>query len=109
MKLPAMQILKSILGEDIVAPHAEGQPGVPMTFAMVVQNALLGAARGDENMDGATKLEMYRIATKTLNADADYSVEEVAKIKDRIGRMFGPVVVGPAWGMIEDAGKAEAS
>lgn len=107
MKLPVDQTLKTILGEDVAVPVGDGQPTIPMTFAMAVQNALLGSLRGDEPLDGASKLELHRIATKTLDPDSDYAVEDVAKIKERVGRAFGPVIVGPVWEMIEAAGKSE--
>lgn len=106
MKLPVNDTLKNIFGEPLLAPAGDDQQPTPMTLALVAQNALLGSLKGDENLDGSGKLTLYQLATKTADPNADYSVEEVSDIKKRIGRAYGPVVVGPAWAMIEAAGKA---
>lgn len=110
MKLPVNETIKTIFGDDIVAPAKEnGAEADTLTLATVIQNALLNPLRGDESLDGARKLEMHRLAVKTLDPDADYKVEEVTTIKERVGRAYGPVVVGPAWQMIEGAAEPSAN
>jgi len=96
MKLPVTETIKDIFGKDLIA-----ESGAPVTLATVIQNALLGVLKSDENMDGASKLALHTLAVRTLNPDADYVMEEVTLIKSRVGMTYGPAIVGPAFALIE--------
>lgn len=100
MKLNINNELQDIYGNTLTLPESEGQ-AKPMALGFVIQNALLGVFPEDQNMDGSKKLLLYTLATKTLDENSDYTVEELSLIKDRVGRAFGPTVVGPVWGMLD--------
>ena len=107
MKLPVNSTIKDIFGKDIVPPPSADDPNpAPMTLATVIQNSLLNALKGDENMDGASKLALHTLAVRTLDPDSDYLIDEdVSLIKRRIGMAYGPVIVGPAYALIEGGTK----
>ena len=87
---------------DISGKETEGAP----TLGSVITQALITLMPGDENLDGTEKVRLFALALAVnSNADHDFSVEDVALMKNRIGRGFGPVVVGRAWQMLDPAVK----
>ncbi len=75
----------------------------PVTLRNIIQNALIGQLRGDENLTGAEKFSLYNLAAKTTEAASDFSIEDLATIKDRVGRAYSQVVIGPAFKLLEAA------
>jgi len=73
------------------------------TLEEVSMNALLSP---DDKIDGKTKYERYELARKVkANEDLsieDLSIEEISMIKELIGKVYPPVLVGPAWDLLED-------
>lgn len=69
-----------------------------ITVKYVVTAALLGELEG-EPREGKASFDRYQLAEKINNAEADIdlAVEDVALIKDRIGKMYPPIIVGPLW------------
>jgi len=58
----------------------------------------------EENVSGEEKAKRYVLATR-ICADPgsiDLTVEELAKIKQVIGKGYGPLVVGQAWEMLDN-------
>jgi len=58
----------------------------------------------EEGISGQEKAERWKLATKIYfnPKTIDLTIEEVAKIKDLIGKGFpSPLVVGQAWQMLE--------
>lgn len=74
-----------------------------LTLGRCAVNALFSPLPGDNDMGGAKKLELYLLAQRIhANAeDADYTVEEVALLKDRIGKAYLPQASGPCWLLLE--------
>jgi hypothetical protein len=66
----------------------------------VVVEALL---RPDDKLSGKEKAERYILAVKihTSPKEIDLTVEELAKIKELVGKVFAPLIVGQAWQMLE--------
>lgn len=97
MKINFNKILKNFDNNDIV------DDGKPVTLARISMNALM-ALFNDENMlTGEDKVKRYQLALK-INKDpcADLNVEELALIKKLIGKMYGTLIVGSAFALIED-------
>lgn len=79
----------------------------PVTLAIVAVNALvtpLPDQRGQpEQIDGMTKVRNASLAERIFKdgKKADLTVEEVALIKERVGRAYGPLAVMRAWSLLE--------
>lgn len=65
-------------------------------------HALSVAVDGDDRRGGADKVKLWALAVRIMDADElDLPVEDVAMIKERIGRYYPPLVVGQAWAMLD--------
>lgn len=52
----------------------------------------------EERVNGETKFKRYELALKiNKGGEIDVTPEEATMLKERIGTMFGPAVVGPAF------------
>lgn len=74
-----------------------------MTLRKVCVDALMFTYRGEEMLDGTTKLTRYMLAQRIHSGDAAVRAEDVVMLKDLIGRAYGPAVVGPAYLMLDPA------
>jgi hypothetical protein len=64
--------------------------------------ALLAQTEEDKNLDPRKKYERDQLARKIFkNADAILSPEEIALIKERIGKVYGPGPIGAAWPLLD--------
>lgn len=96
MKIDTTKELMSISGQPL-----QNEDRTSTTLRHVIQNALLGGLQGDEKLSGADKLALWNLAKRASRDEAEFNVEELATIKERIGRAYGPVVVGPAYEIID--------
>lgn len=75
---------------NVIAPENE-----PMTVSSVCVGALLATLKGDEGLGGNKKAEMFKLALKISDkAECDVSPEEIVLLRERVGRLWGPLVVG---------------
>lgn len=80
----------------------------PAVLADVAINALMADIPGQQ-VPGEKKFHRYQIAQRIKHArdsraeEIDLPTEDIAMIKDCIGKIFGPSVMGPAWQAIESA------
>ena len=59
------------------------EPIPDATLRQIVTNALLNPLRGDDNLDGAKKAELYALAFRIHNEDApDLKAEEIAQMRE---------------------------
>jgi len=67
----------------------------------------LATFEDERSLSGEEKVKRFVLATRieSNSNDMDFKVEDVAKIKQLIGKGYGPLVVGQAWEMLE--GKLE--
>jgi hypothetical protein len=82
--------------------------GKEMNLGEVMITALLNPATspvaGAKPDDGAARSAKWQLAWKIdheAGDDVELTVTEVAKIKELIGASFPPVVVGPAWMILD--------
>lgn len=108
MKIDMNVVLLDLNDEPIKQDEQESKPA---TLGFVSIRVLLSAnLSGDDKLTGSDKFFYHTIAVKIKNSMkagkmADLEIEEIAIVKERIGRTFGPAVVGPAFAAIEKGGK----
>ena len=97
MKINFNQPIKNIQGEEIK----------DLTLKTVSVESLLATFDDERSLLGAEKAKRYVLATRIYAnpEELDLTIEEIAKIKQLIGKGYGPLVVGQAWEMLE--GKKE--
>ena len=89
-----------------VCGHVDGGKEEPGTLGNVCLWALTTPLR-DDKADGKEKFARGQLANKISREDSSGSVvtltvEEVARLKDLIGRVFSAAVVFPAWTALEN-------
>jgi hypothetical protein len=74
------------------------------TLRTVLLGACLNTLRADELMDAKQKVELYLLSKKIASkGDADLAIEEVALLKDRVGKAYNPLVVGRVYEILDPA------
>ena len=96
MKINFTAELKTLGGESL-------QP--PTTLKEVAVNALLAMLEDERHISGEDKAKRWLLATRIYSnpEGVDLAVEEVALIKNLIGKAYLPLIVGQAWQMLEGA------
>ena len=107
-KIDVTQTLKNLDGSDLtdatqICPTCgQATEARTWTLRLVLQNVLMAVVR-DENPDGAEKALRYALAMRIhQNDEVELSVEERAKLKDLVGKVYGPLIVGQVWEMLEN-------
>ncbi|KKN29313.1 hypothetical protein LCGC14_0845230 [marine sediment metagenome] len=103
MKIDISKLLKGLDGKPLVNQEEE------LTLGNVMGTALL-MVYTDEQIGGDVKYKRHQIAQRLYGQKTiELSIEEIALIKDLIGKAYGPTVVGPAFDMLEGSGKSEST
>lgn len=86
--------------------YLEDKP--PLTLTTVVLNALLNSFEDEKALTGKEKADRMQLALKINKrpAEVDLTAEQLAKIKELVGKMYGPLIVGRAYEMLEMEPKA---
>jgi hypothetical protein len=102
------QALTGINGDELKQCNkSEGDPPkcvelVSMTLGDVALYALIVPSEDEKNLDPKKKFERDRLARRIYkNAHAMLSPEDVALIKERIGKTASVVQVGAAWPLLD--------
>lgn len=90
---------------DAVLVHIDGKPlqvdKSDMTLKFACTESLMAAIREDETATGAVKITRYELAVKVnVGGEVEISPEEASLLKERIGKVFGVAVVGPAYKLL---------
>jgi hypothetical protein len=86
--------------------EAQEDDGKIVTLGKLATMAFMANLDADRSMQPNDKYENWKLADKINNhPDQLFTVEEVTKIKDRIGHAFGLGVVGPAWRLLDSVQK----
>jgi len=97
MLLDTTKVLVNIAGESL--KESVNGVAVDVILRTVVVNALLSPVEKDTGMK---KMEKEELARKIYQNDSvDLTIEQVKLIKDRIGEMYAPIVVGQCWRLLE--------
>ena len=109
MKIDVTQNLKQLDGTPLAQASARcpecGQATEARTFTLrlVAVDALMMQRRGEE-LGGDEKVRRYALAMQIHSEDEpDLKVEDVALIKKLVGELYGPLVVGQVWAMLDSA------
>lgn len=111
MKIDFSQTLKTIHGKPIM--HHEGGDGgesklVEVSLSFVAINALMSAHEKDKGLSGNDKFKLSQIAAEIAkNPDADFSVEDLAKIKERIGMLYTQAIIFAAFPLLDATEKKD--
>ena len=96
MKRNVTQAINDMSGKPISDKPEEAM------LRRICLEVLMNTLRGDDNMPGAEKARLYALGMKIqAEAEPDLPVEDWTLIKDRIGKAYGPLVVGQAYAMID--------
>ena len=93
MKINFNRPIKNIQGEEIK----------DLTLKTVSVEALLATFPDEQSLLGEEKAKRYVLATRIYAnpEELDLTIEEIAKIKQLIGKGYGPLIVGQAWDILE--------
>ena len=85
------QVCGSVVGES-----------EPMTVRLAATRALTAQYRDEQSLPGDEKVTRFHLALKlTDEAEPDLKAEEIVLIKNVVGKMYGPVVVGRMWSILD--------
>lgn len=73
-----------------------------LTLAKVAINALSQLTQADASLSGEEKFLLGALAYKIHNEpEAEYEVEEISKVKQRIGNLYAPSAVFQAYNLLK--------
>lgn len=100
------QVIKDLDGKPLPI-NIEGRLPAVATLGQVAKDALVNVLQEDAQLSGAVKYDHWVLAGKIYpdKSDVVLTAEELATIKERIGKAFGPLVVGPCWKLLDPAQK----
>jgi len=108
MKIDVTQQLRSIEGEPLTTSETtcpqcgQATEANPVTVRQVATGALMAQRRGEEETSGEEKVRYYALAVKIHDEDApDLRAEDVALVKELVGKSYGPLVVGQVWALLD--------
>lgn len=101
------QNVKDIKGEDLIAvtDFDENNRPIrgPISIRDIVSNAVLASYEDEKALAGKKKMERYMLAQKLNGKDSEIELEaeEVAMVKDLVGKGSSPVAVGAVWSLFD--------
>lgn len=96
------QDLYGIDGSRLQQQVVKDGPLEPLTLGDVAVVALVSPSDDERNLDPMKKFQRDRLARKIYkNSKAELSPEEVSLIKERIGKIYGPVQIGASWPLLD--------
>lgn len=97
MKIQWNTVLKDLEGKEL---KADGDK--ELTLARVAINALSQLTQADQAMTGEEKFKLGLLAHKIHSEpEAEFEAEEIAKVKERIGKLYAPFAVFQAYNLLK--------
>lgn len=112
MKVNVLTVLMHINGEPLIATPANKDANPPveevkMTLRKACVDALCGVFQGD-NPDGTEKYRRWNLAKIIQKFDEpELRVDDLKLIKDMIAKAYGPIVIGPAYELLDPPAEKE--
>ena len=107
MKIDMTKTIKNLIGVDLENPESKLKEKEPLTMRIVCTNSLLTPTQDDKNIDGNEKAKRFELAMRIYTEDEiDLNVDELKLLKDLIGRLYTPLVVGRAYQILDPKPKA---
>ena len=109
MKINVTQQLKNLDGTPMVTGKQICQmcgqvvgKTEPMTVRLAATRALSATFRDEQGLTGDEKWPRFHLALKLTNEDEpDLKAEDVVLIKGLVGKMYGPIIVGRVWALLD--------
>ena len=99
MKINFDTVLLGLDGEPIKSPKPDG--GLESaTLCAVARNALLARYQDEQNLSGQEQYHRYELA-KNAKGETEWVSDDVTLLKRLIAKLYGPLVIGPAFDLIE--------
>ena len=101
MEIDFSQALTAFDGTPLRQPGPDGGEPIEITLRLVAIEALCRPS-DERNLTGTEKFARWQLAQRIHNDDVvDLAAEDIAKLKDRIGQLFPPLVVGSSFGLLD--------
>jgi len=98
MKIKTDVVLKNLDGQVMKDNDGKGN-AVDATLKMAIVNAVLAPV---QNEKGTDKIKKYELAMKVhKNKEVDLTAEDISLIKERVGELFPPLIVGQVYNLLE--------
>jgi len=104
MKIKLTQSLKNIDGKELHKEIVENGKVVELKALFQLKDVCVNAlmTNTEEKIEGQEKMRRYLLATKIQKAnELDLKSEEIVLLKKVIGEMYGVLVVGQSFEMLE--------
>ena len=104
-KATEIDFTQTIMGYDGKAiPNGDTKSPADLTLSDVCVMALSTPIETDRQSTGLDKFKLDTLARKIYhNKKVSLTVEDISTIKERIGKVYGPVIVGAAWRILDPA------
>jgi len=91
---------KNMEGEPLNNPFSKDKP---LTMLSLCVNALVGMDLEGEKTSGEDKMKRYLLAERMMEngKEIDLKADEIVTLKSLIAKRFAPIIVGPAWRILE--------
>ena len=74
----------------------------PMTVRLAATRSLTASFRDEQLLPGDEKIARFHLALKLTDEDEpDLKAEDIVLVKKVVGKMYGPVVVGRVWAILD--------
>ena len=74
----------------------------PMTVRLALTRALSATFKDEQDLPGEKKVERFALALRMINEDNPHlAAEEITLVKKLVGKMFGNVIVGRVWPILD--------
>lgn len=104
MQIQMNQVLRTVMGTELMRQNPDTKATEVMTLRMVCAESLLTYFSDEMNIPAEEKHKRFKLAQRiTMSQDepVKLTVEELTLVKKLVGRLYGPVVVGPAFDLLE--------
>lgn len=95
MKIDTTALILDFNGKPIVEGTHE------LTLRDVIQRAVAQLIETDKTRTGEEKARLGQCGLKANRDDAEFSVEEIAALKRRIGEIYAPFIVARAYEILD--------
>jgi hypothetical protein len=86
---------------DIIDGKPIEDQGVVMTLGLIGTRALMQIDPKAEE-PGEQKVKDFQLASRIVKGgDIEITAEEATRLKQRIAKFFGPIIVGQAWPLLD--------
>jgi len=101
MKVDVNVVLKTLDGKGL--KDNDGNDNVvDATLKMAIINALLSPVQKESGVDKVNKYELAkRVYSTTVDELVELSAEDITLIKNRIGEVYPPLIVGQIYNLLE--------